>query len=87
MGLPGSSEWSLDDPSDGGLAAVAAPKPAAWFGVGADVGSRFRCSSLPFLPSAMKLPTTTWKTECNRAKENASLGHKPAENKVIAANR
>nr|ACL52488.1 unknown [Zea mays] len=57
MGLPGSSECSLDVPSDGGLAVEAAPKTAVCGGT--DVGSRLGCSSFGFLASAMKLPTTT----------------------------
>jgi hypothetical protein len=60
-GLPGSSECSLDVLSDGGLAVLAGSKPAVCGGT--DTGSRFGCSSFGFLPSAMKLPTTTWKTE------------------------
>jgi hypothetical protein len=60
-GLPGSSECSLDVPSDGGLAVLAGPKPAVCGGT--DAGSCFGCSSFGFLPSVMKLPTTTWKTE------------------------
>ena len=77
MGLPGSSECSLDVPSDGGLAVEAAPKPAVCGGT--DVGSRFGCSSFGFLPSAMKLPTTTCKTEglnsCNRRHWRPYLEH------------
>jgi hypothetical protein len=76
-GLPGSSECSLDVPSDGGLAVVAGPKPAVCGGT--DTGSRFiGCSSFGFLPSAMKLPTTTWKTEVigvNRRLRNLYLQH------------
>lgn len=58
MGLPGSSEDSLDVPSDGGLAVTAAPKPGICGG--ADEGSHLNGSGFGFFPSAMKLPTTTW---------------------------
>lgn len=60
IGLPESSDDPLDVPSDGGLVATGAGTKAAICG-GADIGSTLRASAgFDFLPSAIKLATTTW---------------------------
>jgi hypothetical protein len=59
IGLPESSDDPLEVPSDGGLVATGAGTKGAICG-GADIGSTFLASAgFDFLPSAMKLATTT----------------------------
>lgn len=60
IGLPESSDDALDVPSDGGLVATGGGTKEGICGGGADIGSTFRASAgFDFLPSAMKLATTT----------------------------